>query len=850
MIPVKLELFNFLAYRTPEPLDMTGLHLACLAGANGAGKSSLLDAITWSLWGKARTRRDDDLIHGDEIEMQVRLTFRLMENLYRVTRYRNRKGRGSSELSLEVQDGDGWRILSGATIRETQQHIVDLLKLDYDTFINSAFLVQGHADEFTQKTPGDRKVILGEILGLDRWQTYEDRAKERIKAHEQEILQIDAELNRIAEELGREGEYRQELAHAQQEMEDLGQQVGKAERYVRELDGLRQQRQTVHDRYMDLEQHIGRDRKDLEHFAGQQLRYQERMAGYQGVIARQDEIEAGYQTLLDARQLADELADRLIEQGELREHLNRQQQVIVAARSELEAEQRSLHNRQQILAQSLAALGTEQAQLAERQAEIAHLEEREAERQTWDDERAHLREQRAELLAVNQNLKAEMEAIKAQQDEIAATSDPVCPLCEQELSPEHRADLLDRLARDGKEKGDAFRANREQIHGLDETVEELTRSINEAETALRALRPLQDHVAQLEERLKQAEDQQQERATAEARLTEIAEHLSTGAYAKEAHAKQAELHAQLAELGYDEQAHQEAREAIRVHETYDAQHSELEHVLKALPELEEEVARLEAQAAEREGRVAEAVGKLAELTADIAALDEKIVELAPWEAQLNDLHDKEKQASYRVGAAEQKINTLENQRQRQTDLTERRQQVGERQGIYEVLREAFSKNGVPAMIIEAAIPEIENEANEILARMTDGRMHLRFETQRENVTGGVRETLDIQIADELGTRDYETFSGGEAFRVDFAIRLALSRLLARRAGTQLRTLILDEGFGTQDTRGRERLVQAINSIKDDFDLILVITHIDELKDAFPARIEITKTSQGSVIEVV
>jgi DNA repair protein SbcC/Rad50 len=99
------------------------------------------------------------------------------------------------------------------------------------------------------------------------------------------------------------------------------------------------------------------------------------------------------------------------------------------------------------------------------------------------------------------------------------------------------------------------------------------------------------------------------------------------------------------------------------------------------------------------------------------------------------------------------------------------------------------------------------------------------------------------------TRDYANFSGGEAFRVNFAIRLALSRLLARRAGAQLRTLIIDEGFGSQDAQGRERLVQAINAIQDEFDLILVITHIDELKDAFPARIEITKTFEGSVFEI-
>lgn len=124
-------------------------------------------------------------------------------------------------------------------------------------------------------------------------------------------------------------------------------------------------------------------------------------------------------------------------------------------------------------------------------------------------------------------------------------------------------------------------------------------------------------------------------------------------------------------------------------------------------------------------------------------------------------------------------------------------------------------------------------------------MHVRIETQREIKTGELREALDIIISDDLGSRPYELYSGGEAFRIDFAIRIALSRLLAHRAGAQLRSLFIDEGFGTQDMRGREYLISAINSIQDDFDLILVITHIDELKEAFPTRIEVTKGVDGS-----
>jgi exonuclease SbcC len=170
--------------------------------------------------------------------------------------------------------------------------------------------------------------------------------------------------------------------------------------------------------------------------------------------------------------------------------------------------------------------------------------------------------------------------------------------------------------------------------------------------------------------------------------------------------------------------------------------------------------------------------------------------------------------------------------------------------MYRDLREAFSKRGVPAMIIETAVPEVESVANQLLARLTDGQLNLRIETQKETKGGEVREALEILISDLLGTRPYELYSGGEAFRINFAIRIALSRLLARRAGAQLRSLFIDEGFGTQDDRGREHLIAAINSIQDDFDRILVITHIEELKEAFPARIEVTKTPQGSEFHLV
>jgi exonuclease SbcC len=157
------------------------------------------------------------------------------------------------------------------------------------------------------------------------------------------------------------------------------------------------------------------------------------------------------------------------------------------------------------------------------------------------------------------------------------------------------------------------------------------------------------------------------------------------------------------------------------------------------------------------------------------------------------------------------------------------------------------------LLIEQALPELESQANQILDRMSDGTMSVRFETQKEYKDKNrpdLKETLDIVISDGAGTRDYEMFSGGEAFRVNFAIRLALSRVLAQRAGARLQTLVVDEGFGSQDTQGRQRLIEAINLVRKDFSKILIITHMEELKEAFPTRIEVEKGPHGSAVRVV
>lgn len=849
MIPIKIELHNFLAYRNPEPLDLAGLHLACLAGANGAGKSSLLDAMTWVLWGKARAHSDNELIHGDESEMQVRMIFSLEGSLYRVSRYRSRKGSGSSLLSLEIQDGDDWRSLNETTIRATQNRLTGLLCLDHQTFINSAFLMQGRADEFTKKTPAERKNILSEILGLDAWGLYEERVKQHLRDIEERRGQTESQIREIDAELVREVEYQRDIIEAQRALETLQEQVHEAEIQYHELSDARRERDANCTRLEDLRDRLTQGKLELERIEAEQEQQTARLEHFKVNIESQADIEEGYATWQAARQQERDLSTRLLEQSGLLQSQSELREAITVARSALSADHKTLLQRKADFEKDIKGKG-EQDAACEAEAKLETLEAREAECHTWRDQLAVLREEQAQLDVVVHNLQRENESIIFQLGQIAMAEEPICPLCEQSLSEEHHAELLDKLERQKNEKEADWQTANQRIDVIKKELVSLGKDIKTAEGELRNLPPLREHLARLMERSERAQQSQVDLDGVCIELARIEAMLTAEDYAPEEHARLADVQAELVALGYDEEAHQAAHQMVEAYSIFETRKADLDRATESIPDIETKLAGLSDRASAWQQRLADDQATWEQLEAEVNALEQRLVNFEQFENQLANLHDQEGRARYNVGAAEQKINALEQQRHRRQELLDRQEEMAHEKSIYEDLRLSFGKDGIPAMIIEAAIPEIEEGANQILSRMTDGRMTVRFDTQREKITGGIRETLDIKISDELGTRDYANFSGGEAFRVDFAIRLALSRLLARRAGAQLRTLILDEGFGTQDAQGRERLVQAINVIQDDFDLILVITHIDELKEAFPARIEVTKTPTGSLFELV
>jgi exonuclease SbcC len=565
-------------------------------------------------------------------------------------------------------------------------------------------------------------------------------------------------------------------------------------------------------------------------------------------MAARDVIEAGYAELLSARALSETLTVKLTSMVELNARKTEAESRIAdarrAAESRHDAAVRALDElrRAADAAESRARLTQLRARLDALTAAGARLTERAQERVTAS-------EKQGEAKAQNDVLRREMQEIKQRLDALDSVG-AICPTCGRELAEADRKRLLAELRQRGKERGDAYRANDalvkqlvDQRAALDADIARLDGEVAAGQQAQRDEAALLDRVRQAEAAAERLPEVRQAEAAARATL-------EAREYAPEARGSLSIVQTELAELGYDAREHAQLNERLKTLAVFTDRKIELDRAELGIKSETRARDALSAQQiaidAKRDGERAQQT----ELRGALETAERELVRASEIAAALKTAQTGFFDAQRRADAANQRVQACKAQDASATRLRNEIAAMTRRHQLTDELRQAFGKNGVPAMIIESVLPELESSANALLSRMTNGRMRMGFETQRLTLKGETSETLEIRISDELGERAYEMFSGGEAFRVNFAIRIALSKLLARRAGARLRTLFIDEGFGTQDAQGRERLIEALKSIEDDFERVFIITHIDELKDAFPTRIEVTKTAKGSVARIV
>ena len=1017
MIPVRLELKNFLSYGTEAPpLEFDHFEVACLSGGNGEGKSALLDAMTWAVWGEARKssgrrKPDEELIRIGTRHMKVSFTFDLEGTRYRVVRSFSRSETGkttSSDLEFQLKDaeGDSYRPLTGSTQRETQARIDDTLGLDYDTFINSAFLLQGRSDEFTQKSPSQRKEILTRILNLSRYEALEDKARDHWRAAKEREQRAAAEVDRLEDALEEVPEWEKTRDAVREEIKDqeetlsalrekekkLTQERADLEAKAREADPIQESIQALEDRiddHVEEAESLGERIAEAEELLADEEAVTAAYEEHQALVEERSALEQTRDRHRTLRQKLDEkttalqerrseverrLDRRKVEQNGFKESLDECESTLQqrddvetklrnaqAARQQLQEQKRIRLHRDRLNERKAEAreaivgarrqlkgeIETLRAQIEEEGEaleQVEELDQRIESLQARKETRAALADR---LEKVEQKGKTLSQAVQEQVGELEAWRDErereveelerfreldgeVCPTCGTELTDAHRQEVeatlrahiedLDAALQDARdrlqEKKDAraelrqtyqrLREQRDDLEGVEEALaraqeqrrvledtaeslaahkeraEELTSRLESGTFAPSARRrwqackqqlaalafdpdafeALQNRASQLDRYTDRLQDIEKAAARRDEVARKIEEHndeieklrsaLEDGTVAEEVQEEIESVRDRLDELAFDPDRLQEVRE--RLQELSDApdRHNALQNAKQNRKDWREQRARIQDRLADAREEKAELEDKHAELESDLEGKAELIEEqevvserVQAEEKTLSDLQQ-------RLGKLDARLEQAEADREALDEAKEKREEAAAARQRYKHLRAAFGKHGIPSLIIEETLPDIEERANRILDRLTDGRMHVRLETLKEKKSGGTKETLEIIITDEHGVpRPYETYSGGESFRVNFALRVALAQLLAERSGVRVRTLVIDEGFGTQDETGIERLVEAIQAIREDFARILVITHLERLKRAFPVRIEVEKDpSVGSTFELV
>ncbi len=725
MIPNKIVLRNFLCFRNEHTLDLSNVSVACLTGENGAGKSSILDALTWCLWGRARGserrgRSQEELINYACEDMSVEVTFSARGEEWCVSRKLSRRRKASSMTELTLYQVDSEQITTAAADRvaDVQQAIEDLIGIDYDTFINSAMILQGRADEFTNKTPDQRKAVLASILGLSDYDGLQAQARDAGKQARAKVQGFEGTVATLGGVLERRTETRREL---EVEEVNLGEVV-----HVRGI-----QLATLQEAQAVVAREAGR-------------------------VERRRELEGLIRAASGNRgQITADLVGEKFERDRLKD-----------------------------------GIGAWDEKVAQEQVnKLADAREKAEGNLQTDRQLLELNAQLNDVAVLSGNLGqqianggASIESLRQSRDILGRHHEAECPLCKTVLTPDAKAALVSQM------QADIERLEAE-IEGAHERFVKLNQeSDTVADRRNSRTRFLQAELATVSRSLASA---QAEFASSRARVVDAKARLPR--IAQQIDALQARF------LQADQQI------------------ADLNQQLEALGQATKgDNAEILCQA-EDAFRDADVELRRVQSSVDVKRAFLQETENAP--GQLDEVRSSMKEANLAIES-------------------------------YDFLATAFGRSGIQAMIIEGILPTIEEHANDLLARMTEGRMHLTLSTQREaKTTGKTVESLEIEIADEHGIRAYEMFSGGEAFRINLALRVALSQVLAARRNASVPLLFVDEGFGTQDTAGRGMVVAAIQAIQDQFERIVVISHIDDVQEAFPVRIVVEKNSETSTIEV-
>lgn len=787
MRPEILELEGFTAFRQRTRIEFGDADLFAFTGNTGAGKSSLIDAMIFALYGRVPRlgeRLVEPVITKGRQEARVRLDFALGSERYTAVRVVRRTKSGATTKEARLERGD--EILAGnATALDPE--IRRLLGLDFQQFTTCVALPQGEFARFLRQAPRDRQALLSKLLGLGLYGRVRDRARGRKEKAAGRIEVLEAQLADLSEaddaaEAGRERRV-EELARLQTKTREEAKRQAEWESGQRAVEEERQRGKAQLDALAAAEvphavRDLGAERQKAEE--------RRRTAQDAQVRAEKDRNEAR-----DARDgLGDAVAlSRVRDDWVRRDRLAGRRQ---AAAGEVEDAQAALRRAEERSADAEAEVSAARETLAE--AERTH--------------RAH---------ALRSGL---------------VVGEP-CPVCEQEVSqlPSggeaagieglraalRKAERTEKAARNRcDDAGSAHAAAEQKRKSANEEYEEVTAALvgqpelAEVERSLAAITKADGVIEQAEARL------ERERKTLRTAEEEVD--------------------------GFD------AREK-KAWSRFDAVRDRLSDLEPPAPDRGSLLGAWEALARwaaatlpEVRGAVERHDEKARRLAEERAASRERLAHLFS-ESGVALRGDPQRAADAALDRARADLQEVRRQRKERRRLQSERKAALEAAAIAAALHTHLRADRFERWLLTAAFHGLTADASRILVELSGGQYSFRHNEKFEF------DIVDHGNADE--TRSSKTLSGGETFLASLALALALSDQIADLAAAgaaRLESIFLDEGFGSLDADTLDTVAATIEELGAKGRTVGIVTHVRDLAERIPVQFRVSKTSATASVE--
>lgn len=868
MKPLKLTMRAFGPYAGETVIDfekLQGRHLFLICGPTGAGKTTILDAMCYALYGKTSGDRTGEKMRSDYADSSERteviFDFMLGDKTYRATRSPAQmvdKKRGSGQ-TLAAMQASLSELEDGKEINTLRTGIEEaagkLIGLNADQFCQVILLPQGDFRKLLVAKADEREAILKQLFKTQRFSEFKDRLKDRLDAKVREKMEKQTREDQILSSSGATDE-----KQLSQMVEEAGKELKEAQDIVKSREKESNEFREVYQKETALMGHFTELDKALKQDAA--LKNEE---------GRMKEMEASLSLIRSARELApyfDQL-DGITREG------RQEAQKLKTAKADMETYAR-LNETLEKRIQELDAM----------------KEKREEERKTA------LKMQ--DLVPKAKLYGAAVQALKNAKNALSRA--------EEETKRLQAAAEAARKARDEqKEKADAVRKSyiEGQAFLLAEGLEDgvpcpVCGAIHHPAPARGG-----DHVAKAED-VERAQKEYERASAAYDRANDAKEKHSTGAYAKAVsdHAKadaqmktleeipeayrdpkylEAEstrlltdirkweqdketAAAQLRKAGADLSASQAAcRNAEERREELVKKYRETESVLKGASDQAGFKSLDECKEWYKKKDTEESVRKtLEQYRADRKSTEERIKaeeqatagKERPDMQALNEkskaLQDQLKKASERAAALKERTETLQkavsDARAIEKELEDLRKEEGLIRGLYDLTSGKKTRITLERYVLGTLLDDVANAANLRLLSMSRRRYSLHRMTDESGLGKG---GLSLEVSDSFTgrSRPANTLSGGETFLASLSLALGLADVVqSRQGGVRLDTMFIDEGFGTLDPDSLNSAMNTLIDLQNTGRMVGIISHVPELEERIDARLRVTPAEKGSKAE--